>query len=374
MNIGIITYHRAENYGSALQAYALNKTIQLLNKNYKVETIDYSNSIQQAIYKIFHPIHGIMDIARNFHSLIYYRSLQKKKTRFQSFINQYIPLSNFNGSDKKRLKEYASKYDIVICGSDQIWNIHCWDFDESYMLDFVNSPTIKISYAPSLGLSSFSDRESMLYKKYLHDFSFISVREQQGADFLKCILNRDIKVVLDPVFLLSAKQWNDIATNAASMSLPSQYILCYFIGEISGMRKFAKRLSKQTNLPIILIIKNLRDIFSFNKTRFSAGPLEFIHLILNAKYVVTDSFHAVSFSLLFHKIFWVFTANGIEGEKKPNARIEHILSLSNLNDRNMNVSNYMNKINLDLNFQYSDTIIEKYRNDSLEYLKQALNF
>lgn len=166
MNIGIITYHRAENYGSVLQAYALNKYIKNINSKFHVETIDYYNETQEKMYNLFQSNSSIMNIIRNIHTLLNIKALKNKKKAFKKFISIHISLSETIGNDTNKLKQYAQKYDICICGSDQIWNIHCDDQDINYFLSF-STNSRKVAYAPSLGINQFSEEENKIFKKYI---------------------------------------------------------------------------------------------------------------------------------------------------------------------------------------------------------------
>lgn len=365
MNIGIITYHRAENFGSALQAYALNRYLRKLSSEYNVETIDYYNEIQENMYRIFQPNNSLMNIVRNMHSLLYYKALRKKKILFDNFIHDEIPLSDKIGCDTIRLKEYSKKYDICICGSDQIWNLHCADQDDNYLLSFVSDNITKVSYAPSLGISTFSDEENSIFKKYLYSFKFLSVREESGAKYLENILKRPIETVADPVFLLTKEEWSKIAKT----TIKEKYILCYFIGDSKGLRDFAHKVQKETGYKAIVILKNLRDIKFGFKSFFDVGPSEFIGLIKNAEYVITTSFHAVAFSIIFSKKFWVFTGDS----SKPNSRITHICGIFNLNSRILNSETWNTCLyDTPIDYEFMNEKMEKYKHHSAKFLEDNI--
>ena len=344
MKIGIITYHRAENYGSVLQAYALSTFISSQQNVDEVQIIDYSNIAQQRLYKLFQPNKGgIMNILRNIHTLLYLKALKIKKAKFKCFLNNKLNLSKYSGSDINGLIQYAKKYDKVVAGSDQIWNVRCADYDDNYMLSFIG-PSKRIAYAPSLGVSDFNVEESRIIEKNLKNFKRISVREKSGSKFLTTLLGKEIDYVCDPVLLLSAEQWRNLS-NQSSFNFGEDYILCYFIGDIPGMRKFALRVHKETGLKTIVIMKNLRDIFSPYQSKFSTGPIDFLKLIQNAKYIITDSFHAVAFSHIYEKQFWVFANNHSD-------RLDSLLEISGLLNRKVSACNMMN-IDLSQNIDYT---------------------
>lgn len=313
---------RAINYGSALQAYALNAYLR--KQDFDVYTIDYTTESQQSLYRIFEPLNGIMALCRNIHSLINYRKLTEHQHRFNSFIERFIPTTQrFHTAEQ--LNSYKFGADYYICGSDQIWNANCDDFDPNYMLSFVEDKRKCISYAPSLGSGGFSQRTTDAIKKYTGRFKALSSREEAGAEIISSQTGRSVSIVADPVFLLSAEEWKEIADRKL---LKQDYILGYFIGDRPGLRDFAHKMSKSTTMPVVVIYKNLRDIKFGFKNMYECGPTDFVSLVMHAKSVVTNSFHAVAFSLIFRKDFWVFTGKG-----NTDSRIEGILDIVGLSGR-----------------------------------------
>ena len=147
-----------------------------------------------------------------------------------------------------------------------------------------------------------------------------------------------------------------------------------FIGAVAGMRSFAKRLARETGLAAIVIIKNLRDVFSGFKTRFDAGPQDFLGLISNAEYVVTDSFHAVSFSLIYHRKFWAFSHTESAGERGSWTRIPNLLNIAGLQNRILNASN-CDSVNIyeSIDFKKVDSNLVPHIEKSKSFLKKALD-
>lgn len=373
MKIGIITFHRAENYGSVLQAYALNHYIRMILPEAEVEEVDYESEVQHGLYRIFTKPKSILGLARFVHTLCNYKALACKKKKFIDFIDKYIPLSSSIHGDitESELIDYATKYDILICGSDQIWNMRCADSNEFYFLSFATGKTKKVAYAPSLGLSNFNKDEEKLLKTRLSSFDYLSTRESTGAQIISRLVNKNVEVVCDPVLLFSAVQWRQLASSVSPIK--ERYILCYFIGDISGMRQYVKRVKQEIGISkVIVIIKNLRDIKSMYSTQFDAGPIDFLNLMEHASYVITDSFHATCFSLLFHTKFWVFVESN--SMSKPNSRIYNILKIANCQDRIL-TDETMNQVDVDaeIDFSVSDSNIESYSLYSKKYLDKALS-
>lgn len=364
MNIGILTFHRAYNYGSALQAYALNRTLNSAGR--KAETIDFRSDDQDKMYTIFNHVSTANDILRNILSLVKYRELKRKKERFDSFTEQKIRVCKPPIYNEEELPKLDKAYDYFVCGSDQIWNTYCHDFSKVYMLDFVRDKSKCVAYAPSIGLSELSEDDKKLFSELLNGFKAISVREEQGAELIRPLLKQDVSVMPDPVVLLTADEW---LKAASPLEIKGRYILGYYIGDVPEMREFAVRLSKKTACRVVVINKNIRDLLYCNKKYYSAGPKEFISLVKNAEYICTDSFHAVMFSLMFHKNFWIFA-----NQKKQNSssRITNILGKVGLIDRM--VRGEVSDLSMTEQIDYNgvDDILENMRQQALDYLNQNL--
>lgn len=321
-DIAIITYSRAYNYGSALQAYALNYFLSKLG--YNVKTIDYTTKRQQAIYRIFEPYKGVLSILRNLQSMLCYYKLCRHKHKFNEFVDRKIPQTQ-KISSTQQFVEMNEKYDYFICGSDQIWNAQCDDFDTNYMLSFVKDKNKCIAYAPSLGAGADNPQTSNMIRQYASRFKAISSRETRSTEIIEKATHKKVQSVLDPVFLLSAEEWIEIS---ASPIVKGDYILGYFIGDVVGMRNFAANVHRKWNLPIVVIYKNLRDMKYGFSNHYEAGPADFITLVKNAKCVITNSFHAISFSLIFRVNFWAFV------DKSTNdSRIKGLLNDVGLSNR-----------------------------------------
>ena len=324
--IAIITYSRAYNYGSALQTYALNHYLTMLG--YDVKTIDYTTHSQQQLYTIFEPCKGFMSVVRNMQSLLHYNSLKSHKKKFDDFLMLHVPMT-LPVSSSEDFSLLNSQFDYFVSGSDQIWNVQCNDFDSNYMLSFVSDKQKCIAYAPSLGAGAKNPQTKEVLREYVKCYKAISARERTSIRIIEDATSRRVENVLDPVFLLDAGQWKKITRDSP---INGEYILGYFIGDVAGMRDFAACLSQESNCPVVVIWKSIRDIKYGFKTYYEAGPSEFISLIRGCRCVVTNSFHAVSFALIFEKTFWAF-----KPKQSADDRLTSILDLVNLSDRIVDV-------------------------------------
>ena len=216
--IAIITYHRSNNYGSVLQAYAIAKYLNDLGA--KARIIDYHSKKQDELYKTFERFGGIMSIARNFQTLLHFKSINARKKKFDEFIKNELPLTKeyVNISD---ISAENDNYDLFICGSDQIWNTSCDDFTKAYTLDFVEDKSKCVSYAASIGKNCISPDDEVFFYNQIKDFYKISLREKEGVDEIKRIVGRDdVCLVSDPVTLFSKNEWGELIKNEAVPKKP----------------------------------------------------------------------------------------------------------------------------------------------------------
>ena len=367
-SVGCITYHRSINYGSVLQAYSLNQYLR--SEGFDATLIDYSNAGQQKVYQRFEPVSSILSVARNLHTLATFRQLQEKDRRFTSFLNK-IKMTDRQFHMLQELGPISNDYDYYICGSDQIWNPQCSDFDCSYLLDFVANKEKCISYAPSIAVRSLPPEWNGIFREALKDFRALSVRERQGCEIISNLVKRPVTWVCDPVFLLPTSFWKKEAKQGKD-KMDGKYIFCYFIGDVSGMRDFSIMLSKDLHAQRVFVNKNLRDLGKPGIKMYEAGPYEFLNLVLGSKCVCANSFHAVAFSLIFRKNFWVFDDS--HNPRAASSRIRDILSLIGLENRILSVDSVA-RVDPAESIDYSKVrmdLLQTHIENSKRYLREAL--
>lgn len=361
--VGIITIHRINNYGAVEQAYALN--FFLRQHGYDTETIDFRTNRVAESYKWLRPIKSIMDIARNLQSLAYYRKLKRRNWRFESFIQENIPLSKIVCRSNEELEKQPLKYDYFICGSDQIWNTFCDNYDDAFVLDFARDKGYRIAYAASLGHDAISEGLRPRFQRNLPYFKAISVREKSAVPVIESIANKEVYHVVDPVFLLTKDQWNQVSS---TIRMKKPYIFCYYVkGDLPYMRQYARKLSKITKLPLVVVTKDLREMLYSNVKCYDAGPAEFISLVANAEYVCTNSFHACAFSIIFKRRFMIFT-------QKKSPRLHSILASLGLDSRlascEVSIDDMVKEIDYDEVYDKLDPMIA----ESKKFLLSALDY
>ena len=362
--VGILTFHRAYNFGSALQAYALNKFLNMCG--YETKTIDFIPNKQKTIYsmpKLSFSLHAVA-------LRLLYR-LNKKATmtrffKFDNFVKNHIVLTSKQFNENNAFEPLNEQFDAFVVGSDQIWNPRCDDFSDIYLLPFVQEKKNRIAYSPSLGSADLPREYIELFKNNLSKFNFISLREKKSCDFIRRLVNKDVVMTPDPVFLLSQSEWLEIKKDCG---ISRKYILCYFIGNVKGMRSFCRKIAKRNKCNIVVLNANLREYFYKNKKMFNCGPEEFLDLIKNADLVCTDSFHAAAFSLIFNKEFLAFKK---DNNGTPDERLISMLNYFDLEKRIVNSDSFCLKSLEKIDFQKINMKLSKFKQTGINYLKESL--
>lgn len=319
MKVGITTFHRARNYGAVLQTYALQKALE--NLNIESDVIDYRENAIDLNYKLLSKKSAkkfIRDIA-------YFPILNKKYKKIENFVNNNIKLSEKKPTNLEELKKLENDYDTFITGSDQVWNYRLTKWDEGYFLNFVSNNKKKNSYAASFGLNEIPEKEKEKYKMMLKDYNYISVREEQGTKIVKNLINNEVTQDVDPTLLIRKNEWESIA------KLPKEkdYILIFVMQKNKSIFEFAEKLAQKTNCEIIYIADSLKKRIK-GKYKYTVSPEEWLGYFINAKYVITNSFHGLAFSINLNKEFF------LEMQVPPatgNSRLETLLDRFNLRDR-----------------------------------------
>ena len=365
--VGIITQHRVVNYGSVLQAYALQSKINELG--YECEVIDYYPErftpkgmlcrIKNKSEKFEKSI-----ILRSVARMIILPSYFKRFKMFFGFIEKNLNLSKKTFRELCELEGYRFDYDVFCTGSDQVWN-YGWNekIEYPYFLSFAPDDKRKISYAASFGKSTLLDCEIDETKRLLERYDAISVRELSGVEIISDLGISGTVNVLDPTLLLSGNEWRKIAS---SKYTNDKYILIYNLNRNSRIDNYAKRLSKKTGLEVRYISYQLHEFYKYGKMYFNNCVEDFLALIDNAQYIITDSFHATAFSLNFNKEFVIVYPG------KYSTRLQSILEILGLPDRVANDENDLSVVEQKIDYKYVNSILDSKRCDSLAWLRSAL--
>jgi hypothetical protein len=358
---GIISYHRAINYGALLQVYALQEKIKELGS--ECEIIDYRNEILESKHKKI-KISECKSIKEYLRYFILGKAHNEKFDKFREFSSEYLNISEVC-HNKKDLEMLSEKYSKVITGSDQVWNHNINGLDKAYYLDFLSERKKKNSFSASFGYKELIDDYKDEYKKLLKEYNMISVREKHGADIIEDLIGYRPSVVLDPTMLKTKEEWFDFANEYENKN---KYILIYGFSGKNHMMDLAKNIAKETGYQIVIIQNN--HLPSFNiKYEKTAGPKDFLGIFKNAEYILTNSFHGTAFSINLNKEFFTEL---LPESTKVNSRLEHVLNLFDLEDRRITGSNPdiiedkidYNKVNKKLNNE---------RKKSIQFLQEIID-
>lgn len=362
MKIGILTYHRAENYGALLQAYALKTYLQRMGHD--VSFVDYWPMYHSDYFSIFpkewfksRNIKGKIVVILMF--LLWCVPKYLRKYRLQRFMYKYFDISKHvayvNDND------HTYHYDVVVYGSDQIWrkqNLGNVGYDKWYFGADNVSADRKITYAASMGSISVTKKDNDYVKKQMSHFLNISVREDDLQEYMSAIGVKS-KLVIDPVFLLSLKDWQKITE---PIPVKGRYILFYNLLNTPESVQFVNNLSKEKGIPVVEINKQLSVSKFLNKRYVSCSSVEhFLRLIMDAEFVVSNSFHGVAFSIIFEKQFY---AVGMLGRS---SRVKSLLTSLGIPEKYSNDGNYFDNMIID----YS--IVKNRLNELITYSKDYLN-
>lgn len=367
--VGIITFHASHNYGSMLQAYALQQVV--LRMGYDCEIINFRSIVQKEQYK---PIFMVGTLygkcVRFIIQATYAVGILKKYLLFEKFLKENLILSSKEYNTLNDLENAGFNYDYYISGSDQIWNTYTIDFSYAYFLPFVTFGK-RIAYAPSmgahLGLDKYGnlDRISDLLKKY----DALSVRETAGSRYIESLINKSVATVLDPTLLLVPQLYNKLISNKPLIR--GEYIFIYSPKYNERVYEMAYELGKKYNKKVVISqgLRTKEEMLRWGrrlKIYTAVGPKEFLNLCKNASIICCDSFHAVVFSILFRKCFFVL--DGMNDN-----RISNLLHITHLQNRSFSLTDdYLSApLNIDYISAFDKLDIE--RQKSLEWLNEHLN-
>lgn len=350
MKLKIITLHSIYNPGSVFQAYALQH--YLLKEGYDVEIIDYR------------PPYGTIGknkIKGYLRKMLFFKNEIKVKRKYEKFINDTMFLTASSYHSFNDLVKFDFNADVYITGSDQLWNMdYDCGRDLSYYLEFVDGKK-KISYATSIGKKIIPNDELNLIASRIQDFSMISVREESNSYVLSDKLQRKVSWVCDPVFLLSADDYKGMT----SRQIKGKYVVVYLSEKSDLLNCIVNDVKNKTEFEVVLIGGN-RTRCVCDRHIKDLGPYDFLSLILHAEIVISSSFHATAFSLIFNKKF------GVILPKKNGERIESMLNLCRLTNHIISNESDIVVIYEKINYSEINKELEKFISISKNILLQGI--
>ena len=368
--VGVSTVHTGFNYGSALQAYAsklfLKKMgydgciVALKGTLIKGRDIRLKKLVVIAIRVLLHP-KKMFKRAQAYRSCTSTEYSDDTKKLFEEFRNNNINPSLYSWKELRKTAN-SDEFFAYLCGSDQIWNGDILYVDPQYYLRYAPENK-RIAFAPSFGRDEVADYNTKKIAKYIKEIPALSVREASGVEIIKELTGNEAKHLIDPTLMISGAEWTECFELDDNL-VHDDYILAYFLNEPSENAKmFIRKIKEKYNISVVTIPyeREKADWFDYN---FSAGPIEFLKLINNAKMVCTDSFHGTAFSINLHIPYYVFEREYGKAAKQT-SRIRSLLELVNQKGR------FNPDGEIETDFDYSEQILRSEREKAILYLKKA---
>lgn len=386
MKIGIVTYVKCDNYGAELQAYAMQYVYNKLG--YDAEILDLekqnkelSSSLSTIIPAIINrfKFYGLKAPAQITKLALDVLKRKKTERKFAQKIEEKHQLyTKFFHEKVKHSSQYYTlqsvytenmPYDVYVAGSDQIWNYMHTDHLDVYFLMFANRLNAKkISYAASISVPDIPNRLKYRYKTLFENIDYISVRELNGAEIVKKYSKKEATVVLDPTLLVTKDEWKENVANEIKKN--EKYVLIYTLSGSKYIRNLAKNIASRLGCKVV----NIKPDFMPEKENdiehlYQVGPEEWVGLILNATYIVTDSFHGTAFSINFNIPFTTL----LNPSSNMNSRALSILKITGLESRII-YDNGVNQIPelLSIDYEKVNPIINEWRKRSINYIHHSL--
>lgn len=365
MKIGILTFHRAINYGAFLQAFALKTYLNSLGN--EVEIVDYWPEGHADGYRLFphswkkRSLFGKVKFFISF--ILRYSRAKKRIEGMRRLVETYFGLPTVPCYQTVESLKNLS-YDCIVYGSDQIW----WKstisgyvgFDPVYWGEYLPDSIKKVAYAPSMGIIDLTLQDKEQIRKWLCNFNALSVRETGLYEAIHGLTDKEMPIVLDPVFLIPRKEWEKFCYPVNR----SKYILYYNLIPSEEADLLVKKLRKERNCDVLEITGSVNPLKIGKRYLQTVDAFEFISLIRNADFVVTSSFHGTVFSIIFEKQFFAI------GLGKRSGRIESLLQMVGLDDYLLESADEYREEKI--NFGIVKQVLFNHIDDSKSYLKRVI--
>ena len=350
--IAIITLHDVKNYGSILQAYATQCYFQMLGMDTVI--IDYRRKWETRFgYWLYLSDKTVVGVARN---IMYFPTKIIQLFRFNKFKKSKLKLTEKKYFKKDDFNKNPVSADLFCTGSDQVWNSG-WNQGviEEYFLNFVNEKK-KISFASSFGSSDISEEDKKIIQPLLKRYDLITVREKHSVEMLKNEFGINAIEILDPTLQLDSEFWKSICES--ERKIKEKYVLLIQLNRNHEFDKLAVKFAKDRNIELVRLCLRVDQIFLPGKYILIPKVEDYIRLIRDAEYVLTDSFHAVSFCLNLEKNFFIFYP------EKYSERLKSIIEIVEL--RNREISDELVEEEIDY------TKIKKILEEKREYARKLI--
>ncbi|NMM99127.1 polysaccharide pyruvyl transferase family protein [Bifidobacterium olomucense] len=362
MKVEVITLHSIRNYGSVLQTLATQEKF----KQYgcEVEFINYMR--QDALEKNFYREFTLNDnpVKSAAKRAVLYPTIHRWRHVFDGFLSKNVTLTKQTYTSEAQLETNTPKADIYCTGSDQVWNSE-WNrgLEEAFYLKFAPDNAKKIAYSASIGRDDFADWEKPEVTKLLSRYDAISMREESAVTAVRNLGINNVCHVSDPTLQLERSYWEKMATPPV---VNDDYVLIYQLNKNKLFDDFAIRFAKRHHC------KLMRVCVRYDQMRLPGSPIlipeveEFVSLIANARFVITDSFHATAFSLnLNQEVVCIYPG-------KFSSRLSNILKATNMTHRHLTDFNRLDIADKHTDFSFINQYFDNERKRGTDFLDKVL--
>ena len=347
--VALITLHHVKNYGSVLQTLATQKLFEKLG--YKVIVIDYRRAWETNLgYWFFIADKSVKGYIRQ---MVYFPTKVIQHFVFGKFLKKYIHLTRNVYTCMEDFERYPLKADIFCTGSDQVWNSG-WNQGviPAYYLSFVKDNSVKIAYAASIGKNELSEEEKVQFRGLLNSYKYITVREENAVNILKDVYNGPLDNVLDPTLQIKKEDWEELIS---IKKIQTDYVLLIQLNRNHLFDDFAVEFAKQKGKKLIRLCLRVDQCVLPGKHILIPEVQNYIRLIRDADYVLTDSFHAISFCLNFQKQFYCVLP------EKYSGRLKNVIYKFGLEDRIVEGYLLNEMQNVEIDYDKVNHVLEKER-------------
>lgn len=330
MKIGIITWFTGSNLGTSLQAIGLQRYLR--SEGHEVQIINYEvDSPDMKQKRSFW--HKITDqpqkYAMKYATWKYKTEIANRDQKIKDAVITNCILTDriYNEAE---LIAVCNSFDLLICGSDQIWNPN-W-YHRFYYADYDEIKTRRVSYAPSMGVNFISEELKEKIKRSINKFDKVSIREEKGAKLLAPYTKEEPMVVVDPTFLLNSADWEKIFPKKHKENFPKGYVLSMFLTDKREHWKAACSFASEKGLRHVIIPYCGFSYMQHGEVHANTGPEDMLEFIRGAQYVLTDSFHITAFAIIHRKQFYTFQRFQENQFTSQNSRIGNLLKIAELED------------------------------------------
>jgi len=363
MKVAVITLHAIKNYGSVLQTYATQKKFEELGCEVEIINFLREDSLDKNVYRRWtrndkFPINVIK-------SLVLLPTANRWKKVFWGFLNKRVNLTPQMYLSEKEFKEHLPEADVYCTGSDQVWN-STWNrgFIPEFYLSFAPDDKMKISLSASIGKEDFEEWEKKDAYRLLKRYDAISVRESNAVSILNNIGIEDVEHLVDPTLLMTREFWTSFASKKV---VKEPYVLIYQLNRNPQFDEYAVEFAKRKKCKLVRLCTRYDQIRLPGKAIVLPEVDEFVSLLANADYVITDSFHATAFSLnLNTEVVCIYP-------KDFSSRIASILRKTNLEHRHLLNYSQLDIADESVNFETVNNYFNAEREKADKWLRMALS-